>query len=113
MVLRDMPPRSLRASWIEYRARSCMDPSWRSRGARPSHYWPFKAVSTVDSPRRKHCGRLPEKESRVFGEFAQILQKVSRLIRSKYCQYSTKLVRVTGEYWVFDPETPMTCEQGG
>ena len=45
MVLRDMPPRSLRDSWIEYRARSCMDPSWRSRGARPSPYWPFTGVS--------------------------------------------------------------------
>jgi hypothetical protein len=94
IVFREMPPKSLRASWIEYSARSCMGPSWRSRGARPSHYWPLTAVLTVDSPRRKHCGRLPEKESRVFEEFAQILQKVSRLIGSKYCRNSTNSVSV-------------------
>ena len=32
MVLRKMPPSSLRDSWIEYSARSFMDPSGRSKG---------------------------------------------------------------------------------
>ena len=46
MVLREMPPRSFRASWMEWSTRSCMGPS--VKGRRTVCYSPFRAVMTVD-----------------------------------------------------------------
>lgn len=65
-------------------------------GSHRRNYWPLCPVLTVDSPRRKHCVRLAEKESGVFGEFAQILEQVSRVIGSKKRRYCRKLVKRVG-----------------
>jgi hypothetical protein len=50
-----MPPRSLRASWIEYRARSCINPSWHIARGYPD--WKGQ-VSTFLGPKLDRVSRL-------------------------------------------------------
>jgi hypothetical protein len=93
MVLREMPPRTLRASWMEYSERSCMCPSNSRMHEKPANYRQLTIIA-VGSSISVSVGRVPTKASRNFGGICPILENVE--------MDGGGVVRVMG--W-FDPKT--------